>query len=469
MPAKIVIVGRPNVGKSSLLNMLAGRRISIVDPTAGVTRDRIAAMAELPSRESGGKSCRVELIDTGGYGIEDLQNLTAQVEGQIARGLAEADLVLFVIDAQAGITTLDQTVAKVLRTTGPHRKPVLLVANKVDSSNYESHAYEAASLGFGPPVMISATTGYRKFDLIERIHDSIDLASLDVAGDELDASRVGLKLAIIGKRNAGKSTLVNVLVGEERMIVSDQEGTTRDSVDVRFEYGGHQFIAIDTAGVRKRKSIKQDIEFYSHHRALRSIRRADVCLLLIDAAVPVSQVDKQLASEVVRHYRPVVVVVNKWDLAERNYTQDQYVSYLDKELKGLHFAPIAFVSAKNDEGLTDILAMADNLQQQASHRVGTGELNQVVEQIMSERGPSAKGGRRAKIYYVTQPDVNPPTIVLFVNQPDLFDNNYQRFLLNRMRDVLPYAEVPIKLIIRGRDSMGRPAHHIDGEEIHHES
>ncbi len=454
MPVRIVIVGRPNVGKSSLLNMLAGRRISIVDPTAGVTRDRIAAMVEIPSPEPGGEPLPAEMIDTGGYGIEDVQHLTAEVEAQITRGLAQADLVLFVVDAQSGITPLDETVAKVLRAAGPHRKPVVLVANKVDSEKYEPHACEAASLGFGEPVMISATTGYRKYDLIARIHESIDPAVMPADdemayGDDADV----LKLAIIGKRNAGKSTLVNALVGDDRVIVSDQEGTTRDAVDVPFTFNDRRFIAIDTAGVRKRKSIKQDIEYYSHHRALRSIRRADVCLLLIDAAVPVSQVDKQLAGEVQRHYRPAVVVVNKWDLAERDYTQESYIEYLDRELRGLNFSPLVFISAKNGEGLAEILAMADNLHQQATHRVGTGELNQVMEQIMAERGPSSKGGRRAKVYYITQPQVDPPTLVLFVNQPDLFDNNYQRFMLNRLRDVLPYAEVPIKLIIRGREAM----------------
>lgn len=449
---KIVIVGRPNVGKSSLLNLLAQRRVSIVDDMAGVTRDRISTTVEIPPENRRGKTHFAEVIDTGGYGIKDVQNLTAEVERQIAHGLAQADLVLFVVDGQHGVAPLDEAVAQVLRTQGVASKPVVLVANKVDAENHVAGAYEVMKLGFGEPVMVSATTGYNKYELYDRIRSLIDFAAHEGSSDESTAD-AGLLVAIVGKRNAGKSTLVNALAGDERVIVSEQEGTTRDSVDVRFEMDGRRFTAIDTAGVRKRKSMKQDIEYYSHHRSLRSVRRAQVCLLLIDAAIPVSQVDKQLVNEMLKHHRPTVIVVNKWDLAEKQYTQEQYVEYLDRELLGLSFAPVVFTSAKEGEGLREALAMAENLHQQATHRVGTGELNQVIEQITSERGPSSPGGKRAKIYYATQLDVDPPTVAIFVNAPELFDNNYQRYLLNRFRDFLPYSEVPIKLEIRGKQKM----------------
>ena len=257
-------------------------------------------------------------------------------------------------------------------------------------------------------------------------------------------------LAIVGKRNAGKSTLVNALAGGERVIVSEVEGTTRDSIDVRFEIDGRRFTAIDTAGVRKRKSLADDVEYYSYHRALRSIRRADVAAFLIDATVPISQVDHKLGHEILRHHKPVVVVVNKWDLVEADHTQEQYIEYLDDALKGLDFAPVVFVSATKLEGVRDMVAMALNLYEQASHRVGTGELNRVIEKLVMAHPPRLKSGKRLKIYYVSQVDVRPPTIGLFVNQPDAFEPSYERYMLNRLRDELPYSEVPIKIVVRGK-------------------
>ena len=453
MVAKVVIVGRPNVGKSSLMNMLAGRRVSIVDPTAGVTRDRVSTLVNLRSDDPGLPSRTVELIDTGGHGIDDVQDLTVHVEQQIAHGLAEAGVILFLIDAQAGVVPLDRQVATLLRAAGK-QTPVLVVANKVDGPTHEAAAYEAATLGLGNPWMVSATSGFRKAELIEAIRQELDR----VEPDPTDAAALdaGLLLAITGKRNAGKSTLVNALAGDDRVIVSEVEGTTRDSVDVRFEINGKAFTAIDTAGVRKTKSLAGDIEYYSRHRTLRSIRRADVVLLLIDSAVPISQVDKQLANEILKHHKPCVIVLNKWDLAQDDYTHEEYAQYLDKTLKGLNFAPLVFVSAAQTEGLDELLAMVSNLYQQAGHRVGTGELNRVVEQILNERTPTSKLGKRPKIYYVTQLDIHPPTIGLFVNDPDLFDPAYQRFLINRMRDHLPYAEVPINLLVRSRKKISLP-------------
>ncbi len=447
MPAKIVIVGRPNVGKSSLMNLLAGKRVSIVEPTAGVTRDRISTIVELSPASKGGKAHRVELVDTGGYGLTDNLELTPQIERQIAQGLGEADLVLFVVDAQAGITPLDETVARLIRTSGS-KTPVLLIANKVDDSKHESLAYEAMQLGYGEPVMLAAITGRNKFELYERLNDAIDFDR----HDELDAGKGsddgGPLIALVGKRNAGKSTMVNALAGEQRVIVSEIEGTTRDSVDVRFQIDGKTFTAIDTAGVRKRKSLDGDIEYYSMHRSLRSVRRADVCLLLIDAAVPVSQVDKKLVNEILEHHRPTVIVVNKWDLAEEKSTQEEYVEYLDKELRGLSFAPIVFTCANKGEGMREAVGMAMNLYEQARHRTPTGELNQVVQAVMSQGAPRSKLGKQPKIYYATQVDIDPPTIALFVNTPDLFDNNYLRYFTNHLREELAYSEVPIKIVIR---------------------
>jgi GTP-binding protein len=456
MLPKIVIVGRPNVGKSSLLNQLAKRTISIVDPTAGVTRDRIAAPIEIPDPDKLAEPYIAEAVDTGGYGVEDVQNLTADIERQIAMGIAEAHVVLFVVDAQSGVVPLDRKVADVLRSHGL-TKPVILVANKVDQERLEAQAYEVMQLGFGEPVLVSAQTRHGLSELYERIRQAVDFEALAASGQaETALPDQGVLLAIVGKRNAGKSTMVNALAGDQRVIVSEQEGTTRDSVDVRFEVqlndGRMQvFTAIDTAGLRKRKSVKGDIEYYSMHRALRSVRRADVCVFVLDATVELSSVDRQLVNEVLRHHRPVVMVVNKWDLAKDKSSEEAYAEYLEKEMGQLNFAPIVFASAINAEGMRELLGIALSLYEQSRHRVQTSELNQAIETLMKERGPSAKGGRRAKIYYATQLDVNPPTLGLFVNHPDLFDNNYQRFLLNRLRDLLPFAEVPIKLLIRGKN------------------
>ena len=453
MVRKVVIVGRPNVGKSSLLNLLAGRRISIVDAAPGITRDRVSAIVQLPGS---GDGPTVELIDTGGHGIDDSQNLTAEVEQQIAIGVAEADLILFVTDTQSGLLPLDREVAQLLRSEAGCT-PVLVVANKVDGPSHEPAAYETLQMGLGEPIMVSATNGHNKAQLLETIRERLDEMPDTGEHDAQGSTDGGVLLAIVGKRNAGKSTLVNALAGEQRVIVSETEGTTRDAVDVRLDFDGRIFTAIDTAGARKRKSIREDVEFYSHHRALLSIRRAHVVLLLIDASVPVSQVDTKLAGEILRHHKPCVVVVNKWDLAEAEHTQEQYLQYLDDALKGLSFAPIAFISAVRDEGLRDVAAMALNLYQQAGHRISTGQLNRLVESIITAHTPVSRAGNLPKIYYVTQLGTYPPSIGLFVNQPDLFDASYQRFLLGRLRDEVPFAEVPIKLIIRPRNRMPKQA------------
>lgn len=450
MLPKIVIVGRPNVGKSSLMNMLAGRRVSIVEPTAGVTRDRIGTTIQIPQLHRGDKPRYAELIDTGGYGLTDNRDLTPQIERQIAVGLGEADLLLFVLDAQDGVTALDETVGRMIRTSGAKTK-VLLVVNKVDAQNHEAQAYEAMKLGFGDPVMVSAITGHNKGAFYERILAAIDFDQFaDTDGDNPENSGGGPLIALVGKRNAGKSTMVNALAGEQRVIVSEIEGTTRDSVDVRFQIDGKTFTAIDTAGVRKRKSLDGDIEYYSMHRSLRSVRRADVCLLLVDAAVPISQVDKKLVNEINEHFRPTVIVVNKWDLAEKNSTQQAYAEYLDKELAGLSFAPIVFTCANRGEGMREAIGMAMNLYEQARHRTPTGELNQVVQAVMATGSPSSKLGKQPKIYYATQIEIDPPTLALFVNQPDLFDSNYLRYFTHRLRDELAYSEVPIRIVVRGK-------------------
>jgi GTP-binding protein len=259
-----------------------------------------------------------------------------------------------------------------------------------------------------------------------------------------------MKLAIIGKRNAGKSSLTNALAGENRVIVSEIAGTTRDSIDVQFEIEGKSFTAIDTAGVRKRKSFADDIEYYAYRRMLQSIRRADVALLLIDATDRISQVDKKLAMELQRQYKPTVIVVNKWDLVDETVTPDDYLEYITKELRGLDFAPIVFVSAVEGKGIQDAVSMAFNLKTQSEHRETTGKLNTIVKTILKDRGPSSGLGTIAKLLYVSQIAIKPPTIAMVVNEPSMFEGQYERYLMNRLREELPFSEIPIRLLFTKR-------------------
>lgn len=430
----VAIVGRPNVGKSSLLNALAGRQISIVDPTAGVTRDRVSTIVELEDRY-------FELVDTGGYGIEDQDDLTEHVEGQIARAIDQAQIILFVVDIREGVAALDRQVAELLRR--PELR-VLLVANKADSQSLENHRGEFFALGYGEPICVSALHGRNRTELVERILQ--ELAGLDTSRPP----EAIMKLAVVGKRNVGKSSFINSLAGEERVIVSEVPGTTRDAIDVRIEKDGHTILAIDTAGVRKKaKMASEDIEFYSYTRATRSVRRADVVLMFLDATSEISQVDKKLASYISEEYKPCIIVVNKWDLAKDRATTEQYHEYIDKLLPGLSYAPISFITATEGKNIQSLLDLARQLHKQSTTRVSTGQLNRAVKTITEERIPSAR--RKVglpRVYYSTQVATTPPTIVLFVNKPDLIDENYQRFFVNRLRDLLPFSEVPIRLLLR---------------------
>ncbi|UCD75218.1 MAG: ribosome biogenesis GTPase Der [Phycisphaerales bacterium] len=456
---QIAIVGRPNVGKSSLLNRLARRQVSIVDPAPGVTRDRVSAVIEIDApieTPKGTPPKLVEITDTGGWGVyvadgkryddvgADLAGLTHDIETQIALAMDRSDLILFVMDGQAGVTSLDETIAKLLRERNAAGR-VLPVANKIDSEEWVPFGLEAAAFGFGEPLCVSATSGRGMQRLMDAIWEH-------TPGEESEPeSDAEMKLAIVGKRNSGKSTLINTLAGEERVIVSEIAGTTRDSVDVRFEVEGKSMIAIDTAGVRKRKSFADDIEYYAYHRMLQSIRRADVVMLLIDATTEVSQVDKKLAQELQRQYKPTIIVVNKCDRIDKDQIQpEDFLDYLTEQLRGLDYAPIVFISALKREGLSELTAMAHNLFQQAGHREGTGHLNTVVQAILKQRGPSSRLGTQAKLLFATQVSTHPPTIVLVVNHPKLFHGQYERYLLNRMREELSFSEIPIRVLFKKR-------------------
>lgn len=429
----VAIIGRPNVGKSSLLNALTGQMISIVEPTAGVTRDRVSAIIEHNERF-------FELVDTGGYGIVDSDELSEHIENQIQQAIAAADLVLFIVDIRDGLMPLDVKIAELLRK---NNLSAICVANKADNARYFPAAGEFIKLGFGEPICVSATNNLNKAVLVERIISDLEHLPAETPQKEV------MKLAIVGKRNAGKSAFVNAIVGQERVIVSEVPGTTRDAVDVRFEKDGRQFVAIDTAGIRKKSKMSGSIEFYSYTRATRSIKRADVVLFMIDATLKVSQVDKKLASFIVEQFKPCILVMNKWDLAKDFADTDDYAEYLSQVLPGLSYAPIAFTTATEAKNIQSVLDLAAELFKQATAKIPTPLLNKAIEQIAAQKVGGSKGGI-PKIYYATQVATGPVTLLLFVNRPQLFDDNFQRFAVNKLRELLGIEEVPIRLLLRAR-------------------
>ncbi|MEJ2647360.1 MAG: ribosome biogenesis GTPase Der [Sedimentisphaerales bacterium] len=429
----VAIIGRPNVGKSSLLNALAGQMISIVEPTAGVTRDRVSTFI-------GRDSQYFELVDTGGYGIVDSDQLSNHIEQQIFKAIETANLVVFMVDIRDGLVPLDKNIAQILRKTNLN---VIGVANKADNAKLFPAAAEFSKLGFGDFLCISATENINKSVLLDMIFEKLQSIKTEKPAEP------SMKIVIVGKRNAGKSSIVNAMAGSERVIVSEVPGTTRDAVDVRFEKDGKTITVIDTAGVRKIGKMSDSIEFYGYVRATRSIRRADVVLFMIDATVPVSQVDKKLAKIITEEYKTCILVVNKWDLAKNVASTDDYHNYLTKILPALKYTPIAFTTATESKNIQSVLDLASELFKQATTWIPTSKLNKAFETIKKEKTGASKGRKaRPKLYYAAQIAINPVTILLFVNRPELFEENYRKYIINRLRSLLPVEEVPIRLLAR---------------------
>jgi len=432
---RVVIVGRPNVGKSTLFNAMAGQRIAIEDPMAGVTRDRVSFVLGVEDRA-------IELVDTGGIGTVDEASLCAEIDRQIEVALQEADLVLFLVDAKAGVQHADREIAERLRRLG---RPVVLVANKVEGRRDQAGVGEAHALGFGPPVEVSSKEVLGVRDLVDRLVERFGDAALEPQqpGDLV-------RLAIVGRTNVGKSTLVNTLVGHERVIVSELPGTTRDAVDVPFTFDGRRFVAIDTAGMRKPRTITDSVEFYAQSRAERAIRRASVALLLVDATRDVTRIDRQIAGLVTERSIPVVIVVTKWDLARASALPGDYEPYLRERLPHLAFAPIAFVSSFERTNVEGVLELALSLHDQAGRRVTTAEVNALLQRAWEQRRPRPYAGRLGKILYGTQVGTHPPHLRVFVNDPRLFDDAWRRYLLHALQQELPYPEIPIRVEFVGR-------------------
>ncbi len=434
---QVVIVGRPNVGKSSLLNWLAGLRLAIVEDRPGVTRDRLDYLMAYEDRF-------FELVDTGGIGIRDEDNLTQHIEEQIQVAIDSASIILFVVDTREGLLPLDEEVARRLRHVDV---PVICVANKSDDKKFDDQAADFYRLGRGKIIPVSTKQNRNRGMLLNLVLERLPPADQD---EDTSDAEPEMKVAIVGRRNVGKSTFVNTMAQAERMIVSEIPGTTRDSVDVRFELDGKSFIAIDTPGLRRPQSRGAAIDFYGTHRAQRSIRRADVVFLFLDASQRLSKVDKQLCDYIGQQYKPCILVVNKWDLMAKSMPTEKWVRYLHDTFRTMRFAPIAFITGEKGKNVKALLNHGQMLFKQSRQRVATGPLNRLLRDAIRQTPPPLHKNRRPKIYYGTQVGIQPPTLVLFCNDPAALSRPYQRYVLGSVRDQLHFEEVPIKLYLRKR-------------------
>ena len=436
----VAVVGRPNVGKSTLFNRLAVERISIVQDTPGVTRDRIYADVEWTGR-------KFTLIDTGGMeiGAEDI--ILKQILQQAEIAIETADVVLFVTDGKTGMTDDDKQVANMLRKT---KKPVVLAVNKVDSVERDSmNIYEFYELGIGDPIAISAGQALGLGDMLDEV------IAYFPEQQEYDEEDEVIKVAIIGKPNVGKSSLINKILGEDRLIVSDIAGTTRDAIDTPIEIDGQKYIFIDTAGMRRKSKIKEEIERFSIIRAVAAVERCDVAILLIDANEGITDQDTKIAGIAHERGRAAIIAVNKWDVIEKNdKTMNQYLKDIGNELAYMPYAPKVFISALTGQRIKRMLELIQTVYQNHALRISTGLLNDVLIEATAMQQPPADKGRQLKLYYMTQVSIKPPTFVIFVNDRELFHFSYRRYIENQLREAFGFVGTPIHFIVRekGKDN-----------------
>ncbi len=447
----VALVGRPNVGKSTLFNRLAGEPLAIVDNTPGTTRDRLMAEAEWNGRF-------FHIVDTGGIdpttgGKEALSiasaDYIAQIRSQAEMAIREADVVLFLTDATSGVTPADQEVAQILRRNqkiieGKPHPPVLLVVNKADNQTFRDRAAEFYELGIGEPYPISALHGTGTGDLLDDL-----VASFPAEPEEEEDDSV--KIAIVGKPNVGKSSLLNRLVGEERAIVSPIAGTTRDAVDTKIMYEGIEITLIDTAGIRRRGKIEPGVEKYSVIRSMRAIERADVALLMIDATTGISAQDAHIAGYILEAQKSTVVLVNKWDAVEKdNFTMQNFTNRIRQELNFIDYVPILFISAKTGQRVDQVLPLALKVQEERLARLTTAQLNRILHNAQDAHHATSRSGKSLRIYYGTQVRSDPPTFLIYVNDPKLAHFTYLRYLENAIRKEYPFTGTPIRLVLKPR-------------------
>lgn len=430
----VAIVGRPNVGKSTIFNRIVGERISIVEDVAGVTRDRIYSSADWLSHD-------FNLIDTGGIDIGD-EPFLEQIKAQAEIAIEEADVIIFLTNGREGVTDADEHVAKILYKT---KKPIVLAVNKVDNPDMRDMIYDFYSLGFGDPYPISGSHGLGLGDLLDAV-----AASFPEAGEEVEEDDV-IRFSLIGRPNVGKSSLVNALLGEDRVIVSDVAGTTTDAIDTSYEFEGQKYKIIDTAGMRKKGKVYENMEKYSVLRALKAIDRSDVVLIVLNGEEGIREQDKRIAGYAEEAGKGVMFVVNKWDAIEKDdKTMNRFNEDIRKNFLFLDYAPIAYVSAKTKQRVTTLFDQIKMISENHALRIQSSVLNEVIEDAVARNPAPSDKGRRLRIYYATQVAVKPPVFIVFVNEPELMHFSYERFLQNRLRESFGFEGTPIRLITRAR-------------------
>lgn len=432
----VAIVGRPNVGKSTLFNKLIGKRMSIVDDTPGVTRDRIYAKGEWLDRE-------FMLVDTGGIEPDSKDVILSQMREQAQLAIDSADVIIFVADIKTGMTASDQSVVQMLQKSG---KPVVLCVNKCDGlGKNPPEIYEFYNLGLGDPIAVSSVHGHGTGDLLDAVFENMP----EIPRGEEDEDTV--KVAVIGKPNAGKSSLVNKIAGENRVIVSDKAGTTRDAVDTPVTHDGKKYLLIDTAGIRRKSKVSDNVEKYSVLRAYMAVDRADVCVIMIDATEGFTEQDSKIAGYAHEQGKASVVAVNKWDAVEKDgKTMQEFTKRLQSDLSFMSYAPFVFISAKTGQRIDKLFQLIDYTAEQNARRISTGRLNELLSYAAARVQPPSDKGRRLKVYYLTQPSVKPPTFVCFCNRKDLFHFSYQRYIENQIREAFGLDGTPIRFIVRER-------------------
>ncbi|HHW44221.1 MAG TPA: ribosome biogenesis GTPase Der [Desulfotomaculum sp.] len=437
MPKPVVaIVGRPNVGKSTLFNRIVGGRVAIVEDQPGVTRDRLYQTAEWAGRT-------FTLVDTGGLDLAEAGDIPGRVRRQVALAIDEADAVLFLVDGRTGLTPTDQEVAALLRRT---RKPVLLVVNKIENFQRAGEWTEFYRLGLGEPIPVSAAQGMNTGDLLDRL-----VAVLPPAAEDEEEPDT-LRIAVIGRPNVGKSSLVNALLGEERVIVSEIPGTTRDAIDTYFTLNGRRYLLVDTAGIRRKSRIDLPTEKYSVIRSFKAVDRCHVALVVLDAVEGVTDQDKRIAGYAHEQGKASVLVVNKWDLVEKDdRTAARFTEAIRRELAFMTYAPVVFISALTGRRLPRVMELVNLVAEQQCLRVNTADLNALIREAVMHNPPPANKNRRLKILYATQGGVKPPTFVLFVNDPELVHFSYLRYLENQLREAYGFEGTPIRFILRRRE------------------